>query len=260
MRKKTQVQSQRQNDAAERAPKRGQRTGETASKRAGAPRKVARDSGTGEFVTKAAAKASPKTTTVETVGRKGKAVPRKPKEEAKFQIIGFEEDKGNFDASEWLTKGEMFAFLAEQLINEDTGEIDESGGITGFTIPKELAECADRLYETRQRRLKHDHASKAMKSFETALKEHLINNLPKSSATGAAGKVARAQIETEDMPVAENWDETYKYIKRTGQFDLLNRAINRRAVRERWNAGKEVPGVGHFQAVKVSITKVGGVK
>jgi len=28
------------------------------------------------------------------------------------------------------------------------------------------------------------------------------------------------------------------------------------AIKERWEAGKEVPGVGHFNAVSVSINKV----
>lgn len=283
MRKKAEIKAERQDAATERNPKRGPATAKPAAKRAGAPLKagstrvgpggsvkVARDSGTGEFVTKATAKANPKTTTVETVGKKGKAKSRKSKEPM-FLLVpvdgllyerpaGHEAGRGDAiiaaDPSQFRTKGEMLSFLAESIIDEDTGEVDESGDVGKFKMPETLAGCADLLYTTRQRRLKHDHASKAIKLQEKALREHLINNLPKSSATGAAGHIARAQIETEDSPVVEDWELVRKFIKRTGEFDLLNKAINRKAVKERWNAGKDVPGVGHFTAVKVSLNKI----
>lgn len=123
-------------------------------------------------------------------------------------------------------------------------------------IPKKIGEAADTLYTIRQQRLDLQHQIDKIKQFETTLKNHLIDNLPKSSATGAAGKVARAQIVTEQSPCVEDWDLFYGHIKKKGEFDLLNRAVNRAAVKERWNNGKEIPGVGHFTDVKVSITKL----
>lgn len=123
-------------------------------------------------------------------------------------------------------------------------------------IPKNFGAAADLLYQTRERRLKLAKIVDSMEEFEKSLKKHFIENLSKKESTGAAGKIARAQIVTEDQPVVQDWEAAYKHIKKTGSFDLLNRAINRTAVKARWDNGKEVPGVGHFQVTKVSVTKV----
>jgi len=123
-------------------------------------------------------------------------------------------------------------------------------------IPTGLGACADLLYRVREERLNMQRDVKEYEDFEKELKRHLIDNLPKSDATGAAGKVARVQIEVEAQPVVEDWDKFYTHIKKKGEFDLLNRAVNRAAVRERWDAGKPIPGVGKFNATKVSVTKV----
>lgn len=123
-------------------------------------------------------------------------------------------------------------------------------------LPKSFGACADLLYTTREERLALQKEVDAMHDLEKRLKNHFIENLSKDDSTGAAGKRARVQVVTSDEPCAENWEETYKHIKKTGNFDLLNRALNKTAVKARWEAGKEVPGVGHFQVTKVSVTKI----
>jgi len=123
-------------------------------------------------------------------------------------------------------------------------------------IPKKFGEAADVLYLTREARLKLSKVVDALDKHERDIKNYFIENLSKKASTGAAGHVARVQIVTADEPAVENWEDTYKYINKTGSFDLLNRALNRSAVKERWENGKEVPGVGHFTVTKVSVTKV----
>ena len=123
-------------------------------------------------------------------------------------------------------------------------------------VPKTLGACADALYLTRQKRLSEQKDVNALEAYEKAIKEHVIQTLPKSDSTGVAGKVARVAVVTKKVPVVEDWDAFYKHLKRTGQFDLLNRALNAAAVQERWDAGKAVPGVGAFNAVTVSVTKL----
>ena len=91
------------------------------------------------------------------------------------------------------------------------------------------------------------------------LEEHFIQTLAADDATGVQGQMARVQVTPSKVPVIEpeGWPKLYAYIKRTGAFELLNRALNRDAVRERWNAKKQVPGVTVFNAKKVSCTKLG---
>lgn len=125
-------------------------------------------------------------------------------------------------------------------------------------MPKREAAMADLLYTTRENRLRLKKIIDEIENFEKELKNHFIENLSKSDSTGVAGKLARVQIVTDTQPVVADWDEFYKHIKKKGEFELLNRAPNRTAIRERWEAGKTIPGIDSFQVVKVSVTKVGG--
>lgn len=126
----------------------------------------------------------------------------------------------------------------------------------GFKLPKSLASCADLLYETKAKRLEVQKIVEELQARETALREHLINNLPKSDATGVAGKIARATVTLKEVPRVEDWDKLWSHIKKTGAFEILQKRISSAAVEERWEAGKKVPGVEKFNAVTISLNKV----
>jgi hypothetical protein len=123
-------------------------------------------------------------------------------------------------------------------------------------IPKALGACADRLYEVRAARIKQQKVADALAAEESALKEHIINTLPKSQASGVAGKVARVSVETKEVPSVRDWNKLFKHILKTKSFELLQRRVSVSAVEERWESNKMVPGVEKFKAVTVSITKV----
>lgn len=125
-----------------------------------------------------------------------------------------------------------------------------------FKFPKALGTCADKLFELRNKRLEMQKAVDAVGAEESALKTHIIESLPKSEASGVAGKLARVTVITKQVPQVKDWDAFYKYVKKTGQFDLMQRRLTDAAIKERWEAGKEIPGVEHFNAVSVSINKV----
>lgn len=125
-----------------------------------------------------------------------------------------------------------------------------------YKFPKALGACADRLYQLRAQRLSVQKQVDELWAEEKALKSHIIDTLPKSEASGVAGKLARVTVVTKDIPQVKDWDTFYKYVKKTGQFDLLQRRLTDTAVKERWEAGKEIPGVEHFKAVTVSLNKV----
>lgn len=125
-----------------------------------------------------------------------------------------------------------------------------------FKFPKTMGACADRIYELRRTRLDAQKEVDKIAAEEAALKEHIINSLPKSEASGVAGKVARVTVVTKELPQVKDWEAFYKYVKRTGSFDLMQRRLTDSAVKERWEAGKEIPGVEHFNAVTISINKV----
>lgn len=132
-------------------------------------------------------------------------------------------------------------------------ELKKNGEIK---LPSTPAACADLLFVTREQRLDLQRRLDKMAELESALKEWFIENLPRSDASGIAGKIARVQIKANPTPVVDDWDKFYAYVKRHNAFELLQRRLNETAVKERWEDKKQVPGVGVFQAKKVSCTKL----
>lgn len=125
-----------------------------------------------------------------------------------------------------------------------------------FKIPKSLGACADLLYAVRAERHALQRQIDAMKKNEQELKDYIIASLPKSKASGISGKTATAQVKKTAVPTVADWDALQKYIKKTGAFDLMQRRLNAKAVEERWEDKKVIPGVESFTKVDVSCTKL----
>ncbi len=128
-------------------------------------------------------------------------------------------------------------------------------------LPKTLAGCADELYTIRQQRFALQKQVEAIQARESQLSEELINKLPKSAASGIAGKVARVTIETKTVCQVVDWDKVNDYIiknakKNPGVFALYQRRIGESAVKEMWEAGKSVPGVEPMEVPRVSLNKL----
>ena len=127
--------------------------------------------------------------------------------------------------------------------------------LKALKIPKTIGACADLLYNLRAQRLELQKQVDAISKDESALKEHIIAVLPKSD-TGAAGKFAQISVKTNPVPQVEDWDALYTYIKKTGDFDLLHRRLANKAVEDRWENNKEIPGVTRFNLTTVSLNKL----
>ena len=123
-------------------------------------------------------------------------------------------------------------------------------------FPKTIGACADQLFKLRQKRIDMQKEVDEVAEEEKALKEHIIETLPKSQASGVAGKLARVSVVTKPVPQVEDWEAFYKHVARTKSFDLLQRRVSDGAVKERWEAGKKVPGVKVFNAVTISLNKL----
>ena len=125
-----------------------------------------------------------------------------------------------------------------------------------YKFPKAMGACADRLFELREKRLEEQKKVDLIEAEEKAIKEHIIQNLPKSEASGVAGKLARVTVITKQIPQVQDWDKFYAYVAKTKSFDLLQKRLTDTAVKERWENGKKIPGVESFGAVTLSINKV----
>lgn len=129
-------------------------------------------------------------------------------------------------------------------------------------LPKSLGACVDKYHEARQARLEAKRHMEALQEEETRIFNHILENIPKGDG-GAIGKQFKA-VRTEDEKYSiANDEEFYAFVKKTGGFDLLNRAINQRAVRERMEDPKfakkfpkGVPGTKSYKVFGLSVTKV----
>ena len=126
-----------------------------------------------------------------------------------------------------------------------------------YKFPKTMGACADRYYQLRQKRLEQQKLVDELRAEESALKEHIIQNLPKSEASGVAGKVARVSVVKKEEPQVEDQEAFRKYLNRSKRFDLAQKLRpSAPAIRDLWDEGKEVPGIKHFTVVTVSVNKV----
>lgn len=98
------------------------------------------------------------------------------------------------------------------------------------------------------------------------LEDHFIMTLAVGEASGVQGAYSRVQVTPYAVPILDGEDKQalqkfVAYVVKTKQYDLLKRdVINRDAVRERWDAKKQVVGVTAFNTKKVSCTKLSGKK
>lgn len=125
-----------------------------------------------------------------------------------------------------------------------------------FKKAKSQGSRADFYYAADHHRLELAREVEDMKKFLTKLGKWFIQELPATNTTGVAGKTARIQVKDDVRATVDDWGKFYAYIKKNNAFEFLNRAVNAKSVKERWDAGKQVPGVGKFTFKKVSVTKV----
>ena len=128
--------------------------------------------------------------------------------------------------------------------------------LTKYKKAKTPATSADFLYLASKEELKKARdVFNSIDKFLTKLEQWFIENMEQGQ-TGVSGKVGRVEVKKKIIASAEDWDKFYSHIKKKGEFDLLNKAINQKAVGARWEAGKEIPGLMRFEKQVISLTGV----
>lgn len=118
-----------------------------------------------------------------------------------------------------------------------------------------LGKLIDDLHEARQTRLAAQRELDALKEDEHAREQRVLAELQKAGLEKAAGQHASVSIKinTVGQVAPDEWGTVHAYIKRTGSFDLLQKRLNNAAVRERVEAGEEIPGVKTVQILDLSV-------
>lgn len=124
-----------------------------------------------------------------------------------------------------------------------------------YKWPKTLGALADKLYTLREERLAQQRAVAVLEDEEKALALHILDTFPKQELEGARGKVGKVNRQTKIVPKLSDPDKFYAHLKKTGEFDLLQRRLHEAAFVARWDAGKVIPGTEKFTVVSLSISK-----
>ena len=127
---------------------------------------------------------------------------------------------------------------------------------TVYKFPKTMGACADAYFKLTLRKSEAQKVVDAIDDEIAAFKKHIIDNLPKSEATGVSGKLANVIVTTKDIPKVDDWEAFYKHVKKTGNFFLLQKRLSDAAIKDIWESNKEVPGVGHFSVTSLSLKKL----
>lgn len=130
---------------------------------------------------------------------------------------------------------------------------------TGNLSATVLGQLADVYHDLRTRRLAADKVAAGLKADETAAEQLLINEMQLQKITAVGGSTLRVSLnlnEPDYVPHVKDWDKFYEYIKQNNAFELLERRPGKAACRERWDDGKQVPGVEKFPVFKLSRNEV----
>lgn len=95
----------------------------------------------------------------------------------------------------------------------------------------------------------------ALEEVEKALKKQVMEALSKAKNKAISNGERLFQLVTKPEPTVDDWPTLYKHIQKTGEFELLERRPNRGSIKERWDLGKKVPGVGSIPVDSLSDTK-----
>jgi hypothetical protein len=126
-----------------------------------------------------------------------------------------------------------------------------------FKFPKSMGACADKLHELKTKRLAGQKLVDEVEAEEKALKQYIIDNLPKTDS-GASGMYYRVAVVSKQIPQldGEHEEDFYKYVSKTKRWDLLQKRLSTTAIQEMLDAGKVVPGIKMFQTTTVSLNKI----
>lgn len=121
----------------------------------------------------------------------------------------------------------------------------------------DLAKKVDAYIEVRERRRQMERDAEKLKEKEEApLRAAILEALKTSGAGAVGGTRYQASLTIKKSPQVADWGMFYQYIKDNDAFELLQKRLSGPAVKERWEAKVEIPGVVAVDVDDLSITKL----
>jgi hypothetical protein len=138
-------------------------------------------------------------------------------------------------------------------------KINKDGRPAALKIPKSFGQCADMLHELKEARLAAQKTVDAFAEQEAAIKNHIIDKLPKGDE-GAVGTHHKVKVVRDKSPRIGDDEAFYAWVAKNKAFDVLQRSLNAKAIRDRMETQpfanrktgerKPLPGVEMFDVVR----------
>jgi len=119
-------------------------------------------------------------------------------------------------------------------------------------LPKTVGTCVDKLYEldVKMAALRKESEAKSdkLKKQYLELHAHTLGLMNQQKSSEAAGRLARIKRTRKVSPVVEDFSKFFNYVISKGDdaMDLVAKSCSSPAVRLRWEAGEQIPGVGKY--------------
>jgi hypothetical protein len=124
------------------------------------------------------------------------------------------------------------------------------------TNAQAMGELADEWWTLRASRLAIEKEVARIREQESRAKSALLQSLTENKVTSVGGQKVRVTHVVKDKPSVNDWEEVYSYIRETGSFDILQRRIGERAVKDRWDDGVKIPGIVSYPIDEISYSKM----
>ena len=124
------------------------------------------------------------------------------------------------------------------------------------TDAQAMGELADEWWTLRASRLAIEKEVARIREQESRAKSALLQSLTENKVTSVGGQKVRVTHVVKDKPSVNDWEEVYSYIRETGSFDILQRRIGERAVKDRWDDGVKIPGIESYPIDEISYSKM----
>ena len=124
------------------------------------------------------------------------------------------------------------------------------------TNAQAMGELADEWWTLRASRLAIEKEVARIREQESRAKSALLQSLTENKVTSVGGQKVRVTLVVKDKPCVNDWEEVYSYIRETGSFDILQRRIGERAVKDRWDDGVKIPGIESYPIDEISYSKM----
>lgn len=121
-----------------------------------------------------------------------------------------------------------------------------------MTEESNINELINELADTRESINSLDEKRKEFVQKKMDLESRLVAVMDDQGIERTANDRATISVKTETMPSAEDWDQIYRHILATEQFELLHRRLSAQAFREILALGQTVPGVRSTDVVRIN--------